>query len=130
MKLCLLVLCAMPGLAAGDVERGTLPAAWATGGPNCLELPAWQIHEYNPAFFILRESGCTHYEKPFLFLFFGKERALLLDTGSGEAQTARAVSDVVTKCLKRNQRQSIPLVVAHTHSHGDHIAGDKQFEAL
>jgi hydroxyacylglutathione hydrolase len=114
----------------GGVRPGLLPKQWITGGPKCMEVPDWQVHEYNPDLYILRESGCTHFEKPFLFLMFGRERALLLDTGSGEAQTARAVSELVGKWLKRNQRQSIALVVAHTHSHGDHIAGDKQFEAL
>jgi hypothetical protein len=34
------------------------------------------------------ESGCTDYEKPFLYLFFGKERAMLEDSGSGPAETA------------------------------------------
>lgn len=114
----------------GGVRPGAMPAHWITGGPKCMEVPDWQVHEYNPDLYILRESGCTHYEKPFLFLLFGKERALLLDTGSGEAQTAREVTEVVGKWLKRNQRQSISLVVAHTHSHSDHTAGDKQFEAL
>ena len=57
------------------VEPGTLPKAWMTGGPNCLELPAWQVHEYNPNFFILRESGCIHDEKPFLYLLILSPRA-------------------------------------------------------
>jgi hydroxyacylglutathione hydrolase len=95
-----------------------------------METPDWHVHEYNPDLYILRESGCTHFEKPFLYLLFGKEKALLLDTGAGKAETAREVSEVVGKWLKRNQRQSIPLVVAHTHSHGDHTAGDPQFTAL
>ena len=30
--------------------------------------------------------------------------------------------------VKRNKRESIPLVVAHTHAHGDHTAGDKGFD--
>jgi len=30
----------------------------------------------------LRQSGCTDYEKPFVYLLFGKgQRALLVDTG-------------------------------------------------
>ena len=33
-------------------------------------MPDWQIHEYNANFYILRESGCTNYEKPFLYLIF------------------------------------------------------------
>jgi hydroxyacylglutathione hydrolase len=106
----------------------SLPKQWITGGPNCMDVPDWQIHEYNPDFYILRESGCTHYEKPFLYLLFGKDKVLLEDTGAGKADTARVVQDVIAKWLKRNQRASIDLVVAHSHAHGDHIAGDSQFK--
>ena len=108
----------------GPVEPGTLPLTWQTGGPNCMELPDWQIHEYNRDFYILRESGCTYYKKPFLYLIFGKERALLVDTGPGPAQTRSIVDLVIKRRLERNGRDSIPLVVAHSHGHGDHIAGD------
>jgi len=95
-----------------------------------MEVPDWQVHEYNPDFYILRESGCTHYEKPFLYLLFGKDKVLLEDTGAGKAEVARAVDDVIRKWLKRNQRESIQLIVAHSHSHGDHTAGDRQLEGL
>jgi hydroxyacylglutathione hydrolase len=105
-----------------NIETGTLPVAWQTGGPNCLELPAWQVHEYNPSFYILRESGCTHYEKPFLYLIFGKERALLVDTGAGESDVAQF--------SKKLMRSSVALVVAHSHGHGDHVAGDKGFAGM
>ena len=40
---------------------------------------------------IFRESGCASYEKPFLYLLFGKEKALLLDTGAGKTEGARLV---------------------------------------
>src|SRR6266849_6196081 len=112
------------------VRAGVLPKQWITGGPNCMEVPDWQVHEYNPDFYILRESGCTHYEKPFLYLLFGKDKVLLEDTGAGKAEVARAVDDVIRKWLKRNHRDSIELVVAHSHSHGDHVAGDKQFKSI
>jgi len=36
-----------------------------------MEVPDWQVHEYNADFYIIRESGCTHYEKPFIYLIFG-----------------------------------------------------------
>jgi glyoxylase-like metal-dependent hydrolase (beta-lactamase superfamily II) len=32
--------------------------------------------------------------------------------------------------LAENHRESIPLLVFHSHAHGDHIAGDKQMAAL
>src|SRR5690242_10747829 len=48
--------------AESDIEQGTFPSSWTTGGPNCLEVPDWQIHEYSPSFYILRQSGCTDFE--------------------------------------------------------------------
>jgi glyoxylase-like metal-dependent hydrolase (beta-lactamase superfamily II) len=106
---------------------GELPTKWITGGPNCLEQPDWQVQEFEPDFFILRESGCTHYEKPFLYLIFGRDRALLEDTGAGTADTKAQVDKLIGKWLAARKRASIPLVVVHSHGHGDHTAGDKQF---
>lgn len=112
------------------VRAGTLPERWTASGPHCVEVPDWQVHQYNEDFYILRESGCTNYEKPFLYLIFGKDRVLLEDTGAGKPETARAVTAVIQDWCKRNKRTSIPLVVAHSHSHGDHVAGDSQFQVL
>jgi hydroxyacylglutathione hydrolase len=117
----------LPQPDGGPFDPGTLPARWRTGGPNCIETPDWQVHEYNRDFFILRESGCTHYEKPFLYLIFGRDRAMLEDTGAGDADTAAIVDNVMRKWLKRSKRASIPLLVVHSHGHDDHMAGDAQF---
>ena len=112
------------------VKAGVLPKAWLPGGPKCIELPEFQIQEYNEDLYIIRQSGCSHYEKPFLYLLFGNDKALLLDTGAGKNEVARAVKGVVDKWLARHKRESIQLVVAHSHGHRDHTAGDSQFEAL
>jgi glyoxylase-like metal-dependent hydrolase (beta-lactamase superfamily II) len=119
-----------PRAAAASIETGALPTRWMTGGPKCLELPAFQVHEYNPNFFILRESGCIHFEKPFLYLIFGSEKALLEDTGAGEVDTAGVVMDLVEKWARRNNRVPPPLIVVHSHSHSDHVAGDLGFEEI
>jgi hydroxyacylglutathione hydrolase len=103
---------------------------WASGGPNCVEIPDWQVHAYNEDFYILRQSGCVNYEKPFLYLLFGKDKALLEDTGAEPSDAARAVSDVIAKWLKLKGRDSISLIVTHSHKHGDHVAGDAGFRAL
>jgi hydroxyacylglutathione hydrolase len=113
-------LVALTLTAQPNLEPGTLPASWITGGPNCLEIPDWQVHQYNPTFLILRESGCTNYEKPFLYLILGKDRALLVDTGAGQVDTAVFVQKLIGK---------LPLMVVHSHAHGDHVAGDKGFTA-
>lgn len=117
--------------SAPAIEAGALPVAWITGGPNCLEVPDWQVQEYNPTFYILRESGCTNYEKPFLYLIFGRDKALLVDTGAGATvDTAAQVQKLIAKWEKRNQHGPIALVVAHSHGHGDHVSGDKGFEGM
>lgn len=114
----------------GGVRTGTLPRTWLLGGPDCRAIPEFEAYQYNEDLYILRQSGCSHYEKPFLYLFFGTEKALLLDTGAGEPDTARAVQTVVNGWLARNGRRSIPLEVIHSHAHSDHIAGDGQFQNL
>lgn len=114
----------------GDLEPGTLPLSWNTGGPKCMEMPEWQIHEYNPNLFILRQSGCTDYEMPFLYLFFGKDRGLLWDTGSRNGDLVPTLQRVVHDWLERNHRTSIPLIVMHSHSHGDHTWGDAAVQAM
>jgi glyoxylase-like metal-dependent hydrolase (beta-lactamase superfamily II) len=113
----------------GGVRTGELPKSWRTGGPTCGDAPEWEIHAYNPDLYILRENGCVNYEKPFLYLFFGSEKALLIDTGAGETHVASAVSGVIDEWATRNHREPPPLIVGHSHSHDDHIAGDAQFRA-
>jgi glyoxylase-like metal-dependent hydrolase (beta-lactamase superfamily II) len=112
------------------VRTGVLPSSWVLGGPKCVEIPQFQIHEYNEDLYIIRESGCANYEKPFLYLLFGKDKALLLDTGAGKTEVSRYVGTVIDSWLRRNKRESIPLVVAHTHAHRDHTSGDQQLAAL
>lgn len=121
----------LPGQApepdGAGIEKGALPRAWPTGGPRCMEQPDWRVHEYNPDFYILRESGCVHYEKPFLYLIFGRDRVMLMDTGAGTSELAQVVDGVIGKWLARNKRADIRLMVMHSHGHRDHIARDSQF---
>lgn len=95
-------------------------------------MPDWQIHEYNANFYILRESGCTNYEKPFLYLIFGRDRALLVDTGAGATvDTAATVQKLLAQWQTRNRHaEPIALTVAHSHGHGDHVSGDKGFDGM
>jgi glyoxylase-like metal-dependent hydrolase (beta-lactamase superfamily II) len=114
----------------GNLEHGVLPSTWMTGGPKCMEVPEWQVHEYNPTFFILRQSGCSDYEKPFVYLIFGSERALLFDTGSRDGNLVPTLRRTIHDWLERKQRAAIPLVVTHSHSHSDHVAGDADVQAM
>ena len=120
----------LPEPDGGTIERGVLPARWLSEGLKCMEIPEWQVHEYNPNFFLLRQSPCTDYEKPVIFLFFGKDKAMLVDTGSRRGNLAPSLQWVIKNWLARNSRTSIPLLVVHTHEHGDHIAGDAALQAM
>ena len=111
----------------GSLEPGTLPQSWTTGG-SCPEQPPVRSHEYNSDFVILRQSGCTNFEKPFLYLIFGERAALLIDTGAQTADVGSAVQQVIARWAARHGTASPPLVVVHSHGHGDHIAGDAQFK--
>jgi glyoxylase-like metal-dependent hydrolase (beta-lactamase superfamily II) len=112
------------------LQPGTVPVAWKTGGPNCLTVPDWQVQQYNEDFYILRESGCIHYEKPFLYLIFGRDKALLEDTGVATVPTAPVIMRLMAAWAKKKNHAPVSLVVIHSHAHGDHVAGDSQFQSL
>ncbi|MFF1957751.1 MBL fold metallo-hydrolase [Streptomyces sp. NPDC058220] len=104
---------------------GTLDVDWHADVPL-------QVHVHSEHTLILRQGKSVHFEAPFLFLLFGNERALLLDTGA-TADPARfplreTVDGLVADWLRRHPRpEAYGLLVAHTHGHGDHIAADAQF---
>lgn len=115
-----------------SVDLGVLPKAWATGGPNCVENKTadWYVHEYNLDTYILRESGCSHWEKPFIYLLIGRDRALLEDTGAGQSEVEVIVQKVIAQWARRSGRQPVPITIIHSHAHGDHTSGDPRFAKL
>ena len=44
--------------------------------------PQMQLQPYDAATYLIRQSVRTHFEAPFIYLVFGKDRALLLETGA------------------------------------------------
>ena len=117
----------------GGPVRGDIAARWIHGAPpgvRC-EDPPLQVRRFDEHTFVLRQSKAVTYEAPFLYLLFGNERALLLDTGAvadPERMPLRVTVDrLVADWLTRHPRPGYSLVVAHTHGHGDHVGGDEQF---
>lgn len=106
----------------------TEPAgAWYAGGPACAGRPAFRVREVRPGLFVLRQPACTNFEKPFLYLLVGRERALLLDTGAGGIDVAGPVDSLLGAWRAAHGGAPRALAVAHSHGHGDHVAGDAQF---
>jgi hydroxyacylglutathione hydrolase len=120
--------------AAGAPVRGDLDVRWIHGSPRGSGRPdpPFQAHAYDRHTYILRQSKDASAEAPFLFLLFGNERALLLDTGAGttrdgERPLRELVDGLIDGWLAEYPREDYELVVAHTHGHNDHVAGDGQF---
>lgn len=106
----------LPGLFAERWIDGTLP-----------QEPATQVQRLDGDTFVIRQSIKTNFEAPFLYLLFGRDRALLVDTGAEGGEIRPVVDRLIAQWLVEHGRSTIPLVVAHSHSHGDHIAGDPAF---
>lgn len=86
--------------------------------------PVLQPFRAAPGFWVLRQSKRSNFEAPFVYLIAGRDRALLLDTGAAPAPgTTLPLRKLVDDLLGK----PLPLVVAHSHGHGDHLAGDAQF---
>lgn len=107
---------------------------WIHGALDCASTadPPLQIFRFDENTFILRQSKCLNFEAPFLYLLIGSQMALLLDTGAKTpADKPCPVSSTVRSILQKWQDDhNVPilqLIVAHSHSHEDHFAGDSQF---
>lgn len=105
---------------------------WIYGAENCEENtdPPIQVVKYNSNTWILRQNKCTNYEAPFMFLFFGDDKALLMDTGATEEDDIFPLYETVKGIINNwsEKNGEVELIVAHTHKHGDHYAADSQFE--
>lgn len=75
--------------------------------------PWFTVERMDDATFTLSEY--RHWEETHSYLLLGRERALLLDTGLGVGDLRREVD--------------LPVTVALTHVHWDHIGGCAQFES-
>ncbi len=125
---CLAALAMLAALTGAPARAAPLSFSPWINGTTATE-PQTQVQRIDADTFVIRQSVRTNFEAPFLYLLFGKDRALLIDSGAGGLSIRPAVDAVINQWLARRDRASIPLVVAHSHSHGDHIQGDGEFAA-
>lgn len=117
---------------------GTPPAGAKTAAPTRLFAERWidgtngaepatQVQALDADTFVIRQSVHSNFEAPFLYLLFGRDKVLLIDSGADGGQIVPTVDRLITEWLAAHKRSAIPLIVAHSHSHGDHIAADAAF---
>jgi glyoxylase-like metal-dependent hydrolase (beta-lactamase superfamily II) len=110
---------------------------WIHGAHDCSHTadPFLQVQVVDDDTYILRQSKCFSFEGPFIYLLFGDERALLLDTGAQSDKGGpteplplwSTVDGLIAQRAAKLHREPVDLIVAHTHHHGDHYAWDSQF---
>jgi glyoxylase-like metal-dependent hydrolase (beta-lactamase superfamily II) len=119
-------------LAWSQPVPGSLDVHWNEGASDCSATPQdpLQIHKYEPQTFVLRQSPCADFEANFIYLLIGSDKALLIDTGAVADPKAMPLAKTILELLPEKDHKKLPLLVAHTHRHLDHRAGDPQFASL
>jgi glyoxylase-like metal-dependent hydrolase (beta-lactamase superfamily II) len=129
MILCRITLLLIACLTIGGAARaGLFAEPWHDGTKE--DEPILQVQRVDRDTYILRQSIRTNFEGPFLFLFFGSQRALLLDSGAGGLRIRPTIEKLIADWGQESGKGRVPLIVAHTHGHGDHVAGDDEFKDL
>lgn len=75
----------------------------------------YTVHPIDKQTFVIEEK--TRVMQALCYLLCGEERALLIDTGSGHDDLPQTVRSLT----------SLPVTVANTHAHLDHIGGNHYF---
>jgi hypothetical protein len=91
----LLIVLSGGARAQTPFEPGQPPRKWISAGAGCARISEFQIHKYNEDFYILRQSGGSHYEKPLLYLELGRAHLLELNE-----TLARMNGNTVPKVLR------------------------------
>jgi hydroxyacylglutathione hydrolase len=104
---------------------------WDPGAEDCTpEQQRTQVQAYDETTIVIRQNPCIDYEANLLYLLIGAERALLIDSGAtDEPRLTAELTALVASYLTKPDGSRLPLVVAHTHGHLDHRAGDAAFAA-
>jgi hydroxyacylglutathione hydrolase len=115
---------------SGDLSPGSMDVHWDSGAETCPAVMSnpIQVHRYNVQTIVLREKLCSTWEAPFMYLLIGSKQALLIDTGDVAEPNLMPLKTLVMSLLPGESTAKIPLIVAHSHGHLDHRAGDPQFE--
>ena len=127
---------ALPANAVADPleQRARLAQKqWIHGAPDCKANadPSIDVFQYDASSYVLRQNKCSSYEAPFVYVLFGSEKVLVLDTGASDEPAAFPLYQTLQSLIAaQSQSRDRELLVMHSHSHSDHTAGDNQFAGL
>jgi hydroxyacylglutathione hydrolase len=115
---------ALAGAVGGLDEK-----AWIHGSPDCATNtdPPIEVRQHDADTYVLRQNKCVHFEAPFIYVLFGERTALVLDTGATADPQRFPLYQTVQGLVAQRGTAKVDILVAHSHSHGDHKAADAQF---
>ena len=75
---------------------------WNHGSENCKSniTPALEVFRFDNTTFVLRQSKCVDYEAPFIYVLFGADTVLVLDTGATENTDEFPLYETVQSLIK------------------------------
>jgi glyoxylase-like metal-dependent hydrolase (beta-lactamase superfamily II) len=110
---------------------------WLHGAKSCKndENPLLQVIQADASSYIIRQNKCSTFEAPFIYVLFGNEKVLVVDTGAIESAIESPVYKAIESMIIEQQFKlsneythgASNMIVVHSHSHSDHTKGDAQF---
>jgi len=117
--------CSNSQVAPYATSEGLFTSTWNAGQTQ--GEPAFQVQQIDADTLAIRQSLQTSYEAPFLYLLFGNESVVLIDTGAQGADLRSVVDEQIAIWAQLNDSAPPPLIIMHTHGHSDHTGNDGQF---
>jgi hydroxyacylglutathione hydrolase len=123
-----------------DLTSAINKKQWIHGSENCDDNSDKKIDilAIDENTYILRQSKCTSYEAPFIYVFIGSKRIAIIDTGATEDMNVFPLFETIKAIVEKKSANGTSsnvmkmsdqdIIVLHTHSHGDHHEGDGQFK--
>ena len=79
---------------------------------------SFTVYKIRPHIFLIKESAC--FEDVNCYLFIGKEKCLLFDSGLGTENIKEVIAGLT----------NLPVIVLNSHTHYDHINGNYLFDSI
>jgi hydroxyacylglutathione hydrolase len=105
---------------------------WLHGAKSCKNdtNPAIQVMQADASTYVLRQNKCVTFEAPFIYVLFGQNKVLVVDTGANQSPELSPIYQIVESLIEQQGgrlNDNFEVLVVHSHSHRDHTQGDSQF---
>lgn len=127
-----LIVAAILAVQADAAPSRLSEKVWIHGSEDCSsdrDAPV-DVFAFDATTYVLRQSKCIHFEAPFIYVLIGDHTVFVQDTGATAEADRFPLYRVIRNLVDQQQRttgKELRVLVTHSHSHGDHTAGDAQF---